>query len=240
MHIVEAEAIGRIGTDRDGPAARVVEIRLLGREAVARREPRRGAGARGVFPLRVARQPIRVAGLARQPGEVFLRIAPRHVDDGIAPAAHAEVARRGIARAAARGRAFVPVGECHLVAADCKRARHVDLVLKCHGERARRHDHHLGAVGAILEYLARLQAAIGPADFRQRTRALLACRMLLLEHGCFRLRSRRCSRPLIGSPEIEPARERGMLPWHLLFRRDSASRRYVRRSTSPRGNCCSL
>src|SRR5690349_14350549 len=43
----------------------------------AEMEARRRAGARRVFPLRLGRQPIRPPGLAREPGEVGLRVVPR-------------------------------------------------------------------------------------------------------------------------------------------------------------------
>src|SRR6185437_5082738 len=53
--------------------------------AAAPRTGRARAGARGIFPLRLRREAIRMAGLRRQPGRISLRIAPTDTDNGIAP-----------------------------------------------------------------------------------------------------------------------------------------------------------
>jgi hypothetical protein len=79
-----------------GPRARgVEEVRLLAGalRRVAPDESPRLPGARDVFPLGLAQQPVFLAGLAREPVDVVVRIGPGDAGRGLVVADRAAVAR---------------------------------------------------------------------------------------------------------------------------------------------------
>src|SRR5262249_23901284 len=136
-------------------------IRLLGADVAAPPIGRIDAAARGIFPLRLGRQPIGLAGLLRQPGHECLGVEPADIDDR--PVAASPFAVVGPVLAAAFLDALVPFVERDLRAADGERLvelHHVNRALvfrrRSHLERAGGDYDELAAIIAIAEDVAGL------------------------------------------------------------------------------------
>src|SRR5215472_10880339 len=94
VHVVETPTIWRISPDLAGAAqSRVGVIGVASRNSVAERIAARRAGTAGVFPFGFRRQPIRLSGRLRQPGNVSLRIIPADINDRPPPPSPGGVGR---------------------------------------------------------------------------------------------------------------------------------------------------
>jgi len=94
-------------------------VGLAGAELAPPPEGCGGAGAGGIFPLGLGRQPIGLPGFLGEPIQVRLGVGPADIDDG--PIASSPTAIIGSMLAASGVDATIPFVERHLVAADGKR-----------------------------------------------------------------------------------------------------------------------
>src|SRR5882757_7282536 len=123
-------------------------------------ERRRGPRPRGIFPLRLAWQPILSAGLLGQPAGERARVFPRHIDHRLFAATPAMIVRPVLAVAVCD--ASVPLVKSDFALLDRKWPGDGDPmerplvrgILPAHVEFARRYDDHLGAIRTIAKNLA--------------------------------------------------------------------------------------
>ena len=85
VHVVQAERVRRERAHRRclpavPPAPAATTVCSVFADLVSRVVLRRRPRTRRLLPLRLARQPVALAGLRRQPGDVVLHHVPRHVD----------------------------------------------------------------------------------------------------------------------------------------------------------------
>src|SRR5262249_6720820 len=144
-------------------AAAAVAVCIVHADLVAPGELRPGSGARRIFPLRFAEQPVGLAGHAREPRDETPGIVEIDVDHRLPTAPPAAVADPRIAVAV--GDAGVPLVERHLELRHGEGPGEDDLVrralvgivsrftgLRSHHELAGWQHHHLGTVfGAFAE-----------------------------------------------------------------------------------------
>src|SRR5262249_11271751 len=81
VHLIETPRVRLEGVDRECPALRVAEavvVCLAGGDRGAPPEGRGRPSTRDLFALGFAQQPVGLAGLARQPGHVGLRVVPAY------------------------------------------------------------------------------------------------------------------------------------------------------------------
>ena len=174
VHVVQTPAVRRKRTRRRRPipvpaAATLAAIRPVAPEIPAPTVARRRARTRRILPLRLARQPIRLAGLTRQPRHIRLGVLPRHVDHRPAATAPGAVIRLAVAR---RLHETVVLLERHLVHPQRERT-HLHLMHRpfplltvpaghaAHPEPARGDHHQLGARRTVPEHLACSEAGRG-------------------------------------------------------------------------------
>src|SRR5262249_39141468 len=123
-HVVETEPVrGKRADRRCLPgiplAATGVAVGIVGCNGVAPGIGRLWPGARRILVFSPRGQPIRLAGLLRQPSDVSFGIVPGNVDHRSAATAPAFIGGL-VAVAAATGRARIPFVEGHRKPADCK------------------------------------------------------------------------------------------------------------------------
>src|SRR5262249_27971648 len=75
VHLIETPWVRLERVDRHRSRA-AIKVGLAGRDRRTPPERRRCAGARSIFPLRFAQQPISLAGLAREPRHIGLGVIP--------------------------------------------------------------------------------------------------------------------------------------------------------------------
>ena len=152
-------------------------------DVVAKREQRRAACARSVFPLGFGRQPVLPTRPERKPADVFLRVVPGNSLDR----QHA-CSIVVVARVFAHHRAPFGLGDfvlAHRVGGDRNAAlRHLiglgreadaRLGLPAHDENAGGHHHHLRTLGAVTELTPRSGLGRGSVDSQTEQQGKQAC-----------------------------------------------------------------
>ena len=148
VHVAQPKGVRRVRADRGGPAHFPAKVGLLERRRlVAPRVARRRPRPTGVFPLRLGRQSVRLAGLPAQLFDVRHGILPAHTHHGmligLLEPGGAPIGARALlpfaispdpttATHVVRGRLDEPrkLTPGHGVLADCKRLRDRDPMLR--------------------------------------------------------------------------------------------------------------
>src|SRR5262249_50629907 len=188
VHVVETESVGPKRADGCGrlvvpPAAAVLAIGVIGADGLAPGISCGAAGPRRVFPFGFRQQAVWFAGLLRYPRHEKTGVFPIDIDDRLIAPPPALVARPVRTRSE-RGTG-IPLRKRDFEARDREGPWNRDLMLRAlgilaarlggrrsHAENAGWDDDHLGAAGAFLEGVLRLQRALRRRGERRRPQQL--------------------------------------------------------------------